>query len=775
MIFFIDELHMNRRFVDLTINGRLFPSWILANFKKYKLPSFKLDETIDPCSKSVEKGFRLYQQFLAKYLTYDSPYHNMLIYHGLGSGKTASAINIYNVLYNYTPAWNVFLIVKASLHKSLWLPELEKWLSQDEMKFRMNNITFIHYDSPFADKEFMDAVRVADSSKKNLYIIDECHNFIRNVYGNITSGLGKRAQVIYDYMIQDQKDNEGVRILLLSGTPAVNSPYELALLFNLLRPDIFPKSETAFNQMFVSTTTKGALNSSMKNLFQRRILGLASYFIGATPDLYARQTLHEVQVPMSEYQEYIYKHFEDIEAKAKAKAKAKMGQETYRTYTRQACNFVFPAISQNVTGEQRPRPSRFKLSAKEAEKLNEGTLKTDKKAAAYYNVQNYLESVKLFVDSLISYFDKFNSEDIAQHNTISDDLKKYKELYGSDYDAFNKQEKNKSSLFEAMYKSSPKIVQMIFNVMKSQGSSLIYSNYVLMEGIQIIKIYLQYFGFTNFSDGGGKDFFRYSEYHGGISSDIRREYLDKFNVEENKYGKDIKIMLISPAGTEGINLFSIRQIHIFEPYWNEVKITQMIGRGIRQCSHKYLPMNERHVDIFRYKSVRTSGQETTDQYIEHLAKEKDKLINSFLEAVKEASVDCNLNYEVNKLKGDVKCFQFEEVGLLDKQVGPAFKKNIQDDVTLDNGSNSLNSETIKVKVFKISAVKLLSEEEPKKYTKSENYWYNPDTGVVYDFDLHYPIGQVGFVKNENLSDQLIPEKLDQNTYVITEIILIPMI
>ena len=151
------------------------------------------------------------------------------------------------------------------------------------------------------------------------------------------------------------------------------------------------------------------------------------------------------------------------------------------------------------------------------------------------------------------------------------------------------------------------------------------------------------------------------------------------------------------------------------------------------------------------------------------------MLNSFLEAVKEASVDCNLNYEVNKLKGDVKCFQFEEVGLLDKQVGPAFKKNIQDDVTLDNGSNSLNSETIKVKVFKISAVKLLSEEEPKKYTKSENYWYNPDTGVVYDFDLHYPIGQVGFVKNENLSDQLIPEKLDQNTYVITEIIPIPMI
>ena len=62
-------------------------------------------------------------------------------------------------------------------------------------------------------------------------------------------------------------------------------------------------------------------------------------------------------------------------------------------------------------------------------------------------------------------------------------------------------------------------------------------------------------------------------------------------------------MLISPAGTEGLSLKNVRQVHIMEPYWNEVRITQMIGRGVRQCSHKDLPMEERHVDIYRYKSV----------------------------------------------------------------------------------------------------------------------------------------------------------------------------
>ena len=68
----------------------------------------------------------------------------------------------------------------------------------------------------------MDAIKNVDSSKKSLYIIDEVHNFIRNVYSNVSSGIGKRAQNIYDYIIQDKRDNPDTRVVLLSGTPAIN-------------------------------------------------------------------------------------------------------------------------------------------------------------------------------------------------------------------------------------------------------------------------------------------------------------------------------------------------------------------------------------------------------------------------------------------------------------------------------------------------------------------------------------------------------------------------
>ena len=81
------------RYIDLKINGRLFPTWIMANFKRYQLPEIIRKEGEDPCKVETEEKLELrrYQRFLSSYLDYKSPYRDILIYHGLGSGKTASA------------------------------------------------------------------------------------------------------------------------------------------------------------------------------------------------------------------------------------------------------------------------------------------------------------------------------------------------------------------------------------------------------------------------------------------------------------------------------------------------------------------------------------------------------------------------------------------------------------------------------------------------------------------------------------------------------------
>ena len=38
------------KYIDLKTNGRLFPSWIVANFSKYKLPEIMKDPNIDACN-----------------------------------------------------------------------------------------------------------------------------------------------------------------------------------------------------------------------------------------------------------------------------------------------------------------------------------------------------------------------------------------------------------------------------------------------------------------------------------------------------------------------------------------------------------------------------------------------------------------------------------------------------------------------------------------------------------------------------------------------------
>jgi hypothetical protein len=230
-------------------------------------------------------------------------------------------------------------------------------------------------------------------------------------------------------------------------------------------------------------------------------------------------------------------------------------------------------------------------------------------------------------------------------------------------------------------------------------------------------------------------------------------------------------MMVSPAGAEGISLMNVRQVHLMEPYWHEVRITQMIGRAVRICSHKALPKAERHVDIYRYKSIRANnGKWTTDQLIEDLARGKEGLIQSFLDAVKEVAVDCVLNKAHNSLVQDYKCFQFEEDSLFDDQIGPAYKEDIYDDMKMNNGSNSTMSQTIRIKVIKIKAVKLMSSPDvaEPKYSSYDEYWYNPLTGIVYDYELHFPIGKIGY-------DEDLPKKLDKDTYVIDKVIPIPLI
>jgi len=771
----------SQNYIDLKVNGRLFPLWILSNFKKYNLPPIERKDGEDPCNKKSSgdvKELRNYQAFIGSILDYRSPYHNALVYHGLGAGKTVAAINVYNVLYNYNPAWNVFLLIKSALKDDPWLKDLKEWLPKEDQEERMSNIKFINYDSPYADKSFLNAVKESDSTKKNIYIFDEAHNFIKNVYNNMITKTGKRALTIYDYIIQDKKENDSTRVILLSGTPAVNTPYELALIFNLLRPGIFPSTETKFNETYITRTGNSlTLNPTSKNMFQRRILGLVSYYIGSDPNLFAAKEIKIKQILMDEYQQQVYEHFEYIEEQLeRARAKNKSGATVYRSYTRQSSNFVFPVMGGNFTGENRPRPAKFKLTEKEAEEIISGRLENinvrDKQSdfdidAIRKNVSMYLQAVESFINTFKEHLSQAATEDKKSGNNLSDDIETFKTKYKYKFAEFWKGNKNKSTLLKILYSCSCKMTAMIFYMMRSKGPILAFSNFVKMEGLEIFKIYLNCFGYGNFTNqGNSSDYYRYTEFHGEIDRDVRKKNLAAFNAKDNIDGKMIKLILISPAGSEGINLRNVRQVHVMEPYWNEVRIQQLIGRALRMCSHADLPMDERKVDIFRYHAIRPEGSKitkpSTDQEIYSLAMQKELLIDSFLQTIREAAIDCELFKNHNMINGEYTCFKFNESSYFDKFVGPAYKEDIYYDKKIDNGWNSSGSIKKKVKVYKIKAQMEIEGE----LSDVGKYWYNPDTGIVYDKDFDFPVGRVS-------KEFGIPKKLDSQIYLIDEVIDIP--
>jgi hypothetical protein len=73
-------------------------------------------------------------------------------------------------------------------------------------------------------------------------------------------------------------------------------------------------------------------------------------------------------------------------------------------------------------------------------------------------------------------------------------------------------------------------------------------------------------------------------------------------------------MIISSAGAEGISLTCVRQVHILEPFWNYVRIDQVLGRAIRMKSHLDLPKEERNVEQYLYLSVLPQGANFENAY-----------------------------------------------------------------------------------------------------------------------------------------------------------------
>lgn len=296
-------------------NRKAFSDSITRIFLKYRAkdidPLDTAESEEDLCKKQGDMSRNSrelfeYQKIVRDYLLMETPYRGLLLYHGLGSGKTCSSIAVAESLLHTR---KVFILLPASLqdnyrgeirkcgdpiyaYEQYW--EYRQLQSEDDRKlaksmsisdtfldlnqgFFVNiankepnfrslpsdqqtkikkqiddilnqRFTFINYNgisSVNVDKILPpDQPHIFDDS---VIIIDEAHNLIQRAVNDRVI-----FRKLYD-MIYQAKNS---KVVALSGTPVINRPHEIAFLMNLLRGPIeriqIPTKSTSWDEDLMS-------------------------------------------------------------------------------------------------------------------------------------------------------------------------------------------------------------------------------------------------------------------------------------------------------------------------------------------------------------------------------------------------------------------------------------------------------------------------------------------------------------------------------------------
>ena len=385
------------------------------------------------------------------------------------------------------------------------------------------------------------------------------------------------------------------------------------------------------------------------------------------------------------------------------------------------------------------------------------------------NKTGYIEGYK-DTDALDRTIDELEGDEVLLQMAESGNSKNpnYKTMIAESLD-FLKKYKHKYLSLDALRKYSPKFLTMIENIEDPDhpGLHLVYSQFRSMEGIGIFALSLEANGYAQFKiartsvgwdlvtsdEDMGKP--HYALYTGTEDAEereiIRNIYNGDWNYipnniasklktisNNNNMGEIIKVLMITSAGSEGINLRNTRYVHIMEPYWHPVRLEQVIGRARRICSHQSLPLELRTVDVFIYLMVLTQEQidgefgielklkdrsnlppylpQTSDEKLFEISTIKENLTDQITKAIKSSSIDC-ITHTKSNMKEGIVCLSFGDPPNTKFSYNPNLEQDQND--TIANINMEVNNWKVK---------EILIESTGKKYM------LRLDTNDLYDYD-----------------------------------------
>jgi hypothetical protein len=693
----------------------------------------------DACSLSAFEAFALspVQRLVSRFMNPSTPYLGLLLYHGVGVGKTISAISIAENFLAERPTKRAYIVVPRSIAPGfkrtifdadvlrpatvddpgryvykgwysaqatgttyLKLVNANQMDEKEKIVFRIEALKRSRYSIKGymafklgIDKLYKQKIPASmtnpDEIKlekrkilkrifdNGLIVIDEAHNLRQDPKSMTADEIapdetpdiksieeGAEAKAIVPLLLEILLYTEGCRLVLMTATPMFNTAPEILFLLNLLILNDKKQLDLLKAELFDS---KGMLKPESEEIIKNIATRYVSYMRGENPFTFPIR-LHPT--------------IEEDAAPYPTMTALRGGEEID----------VPPEILEGIAALpiQRVRPlagsicekvSRFQMNvalAQGDEEEGEGPFEIGRRK----NVLDAWAQIGNFTYPN----EKFGKEG-------------WEEYFREDKRVVEwKSETSIDAVFGegALANHGPKIAKILETIRTSKGINFVYSRYV-QPGALPFCIALERAGYTRVNATGepvpllrgsppvarqcamcprkqhalddqcpGFQPANYvlltSDYTpNNVGATVTYATTFPEPVALTARGSRVKVIVGSQIASEGLDLKCVREIHVLDPWYHLNRLEQVIGRGVRYCSHRQLPTEERNCLIHLY-SLFFDDYETSDAYSYRLAVQKAKSIGKVQRQLKMGAWDCALNHEGILLTGDIKQHHIDAQG-----------------------------------------------------------------------------------------------------------------
>jgi len=647
----------------------------------------------DTCSESklnFEKT--AVQRLVARFLNPSTPYNGILLHHGVGVGKTCSAITVAETFLEVLPMNTVYIIVPQAIADGFkrTIFDVNKLSPNSKEEFRLTGerwkssqctgSTYLHLTGLAESDNLLEIGEAVDyeirrrykimgylafanfieAKKKevpialtgqeridaeneklmalfsdHLIIIDEAHN-LRDVEDDDDeeSDKGKQTDAregkkLTPLLKRIILVSEGLRLMMMTATPMYNTAPEIVFLLNLLQLNDTKDESRSLRIKDVFDEEDSSFVEGGEEKLQRIIKRYVSFMRGEHPNTFPLR----LTPPTSIKSDFDY----PTQSMKISEGLVKL------TDTDKNIIFNLPLIVHSLDSSS---PMGAVLEKTLKARIEKGA---EDEGREVTNLDSLIQLGNLvYPDGTHGKTGFSNYFEEKKFSTLGQKMVQY-------------QWKSKAMPIESMFglenlvKYSPKIASIVKSITDAKGISFVFSRYK-KAGALPIAIALELAGWCRVLANGTpapllkRDGPKPTMFYVLLTSDETLSpdfkgllrYATTLKTDAERNGSKVKAIIGSQIASEGLDLKCIREIHLLEGWFHLNRIEQIEGRGVRFCSHADLPLGERNCLIYLH-CLNVPKYETADLYMYRLAIRKAQPIGRVTRLMKINAWDCMLN------------------------------------------------------------------------------------------------------------------------------------